>query len=69
MKQIVVVNKVELKDGKAYVDSDRLISVGKVRSAFIFPLILNLESVNRSINNPYGLRIKSVVEIKRKLKK
>lgn len=69
MKQIVVVNKVELKDGKAYVDSDRLISVGKVRSAFIFPLILNLESVNRSANNPYGLRIKSVVEIKRKLKK
>jgi len=69
MKQRVIVNSIELKEGKAYVDSDRLISVGKVRSAFIFPLIVSLESVSRTIGNPYGLRIKSVVEIKRKSKK
>ncbi len=69
MKQKIIVNTVELKDGKALVDSDRLISVGKVRSAFVFPLIVSLESISRSMENPYGLRIKSVNEIKRKKRK
>ena len=69
LKQKVIVNAVELKDGKAYVDSDRLISVGKVRSAFVFPLVVSLESVSRSMENPYGLRVKSVDEIKRKKRK
>ena len=57
MKQRIVVNQVaEVSDGFK-VDADRIISVGDVRSAFKFPLIVKLESKARSNSNPYGLLV------------
>jgi len=55
MKQRVLVNSV-VKIGDLYsVSADRLISVGTIRSAFIFPITLTIESVQRTSGNPYGL--------------
>lgn len=55
MTQRVIINAVtETPEGFA-VNADRLISVGEVRSAFRFPLLVKLESKSRSYSNPYGL--------------
>ncbi|MBI3535745.1 MAG: hypothetical protein HY072_09715 [Deltaproteobacteria bacterium] len=65
-KVIVKVIKIDGKiDGKTdgstvTVDTDRLISVGQIRSAFSFPLILNLATILRTEGNPYGLIITNV---------
>ena len=51
------------KDGEIHVNADRVIRVGEVRSAFKFPLIVKIESRNRTTGNPYGLvLVKTVVE-------
>ena len=64
MKQRVIVNDVKLKEGQAMIDTDRLISVGKIRSAFRFSLIAILESVPQTESNPYGLVLTSVEQSK-----
>lgn len=55
MAQKIIVNKVHETTEGFKVEADRLISVGDVRSAFRFPLLLKLESKSRSYSNPYGL--------------
>jgi len=55
MTQKIIVNSVKVKDGVGIVDTDRLISVGSVRSAFSFPLSITLSTVSRTEGNPYGL--------------
>lgn len=55
MRQRVLVNELARDGDKVSVQADRLISVGEVRSAFAFPLIVTLGSVPRSVSNPYGL--------------
>ena len=57
MSQKIIVNKVDEAPDGFKVDADRLISVGEVRSAFKFPLIVKLESKARSYSNPYGLLV------------
>ena len=57
MKQRIVVNQVTESSDGFKVDVDRIISVGDVRSAFKFPLIVKLESKARSYSNPYGLLV------------
>jgi hypothetical protein len=42
------------------VETDRLLSVAEVRSAFVFPLNLTLMPVERTEANPYGLRLEQV---------
>ncbi|MCX6117352.1 MAG: hypothetical protein NT027_07420 [Proteobacteria bacterium] len=49
----------ESKD-KISIDTDRVISVGDVRSAFRFPLTLRTIAVNRTAANPYGLILDQV---------
>lgn len=48
-------------DGLSFIiNSDRILAVGTVRSAFLFPLRVMLVSVDRTQANPYGLLIQSV---------
>ncbi len=54
-KQTLIVGDITVKDHEARVDSDRLIAVGDIRSAFRFPLRLQVFQVPRSETNPYGL--------------
>jgi hypothetical protein len=64
MTQKVIVNKVSVKKDSVNVDADRLVSVGAIRSAFIFPLSVTLTSVLRSELNPYGLLLSKVSQTK-----
>lgn len=65
MSQRVVVNAVKVEKDTFTIDADRIFSVGKVRSALSFPLVVELLSTGRTGSNPYGLilrRVKQVTE-------
>ena len=66
MTQKVIVNSVRIEGPKAKVDTDRLISVGKIRSAFAFPLVVEISKVSRTDTNPYGLILSRVVQANKK---
>lgn len=53
--QRIVVNSAKSDKGDFVVDADKVIGVGKVRSALPLPLKVELRSVSRSHINPYGL--------------
>lgn len=55
MSQRVVVNTVKLGANGATVDADRILSIGKIRSALPLPLSLKIMKTDRSDGNPYGL--------------
>jgi len=57
MGQKVIVNSVKVDGGSAIIDADRVISVGKIRSALPLPLTVSLTSIARSEGNPYGLMV------------
>lgn len=63
IKQRVVVNSMTRNQDVINVDSDRIISVGNVRSAFSFPLIVTLSTVKRSPANPYGLVVTKISQV------
>lgn len=60
IKQRVVTNGAILQGSEITVDSDRLMSVGQVRSALAFPLILEVSKMGRTMQNPYGLIVTRV---------
>jgi hypothetical protein len=64
-QKIIISNVSETPEGFK-VGADRLISVGDVRSAFRFPLLVKLESKPRSYSNPYGLLITTTKTIEDK---
>ncbi len=69
IKQKVIINSVaQTKEGFS-VSADRLISVGDVRSAFRFPLSVQIQTQNRSESNPYGLILISTQTFNDKAKK
>lgn len=68
MKQRLVVNTVAESGEGFKVDADRIISIGEVRSAFKFGLVVKLESKARSAANPYGLLIVSSKQTDDKIK-
>lgn len=56
MNSTILVNSVKrLGDGKFEVDADRVVSVGEIRSALRFPLVLDIGVYSRSAENPFGL--------------
>ena len=60
-RQVIMVNSTEFKDAESLVvDTDRLIATGEIRSAFRFPLLVQIAKVPRSESNPYGLIITDV---------
>lgn len=69
IKQKVVVNSVT-KQGDGYlVDADRVLSVGKIRSAFQMPMVVTIANATRTSGNPYGLVVLRVAPIKTEDKK
>jgi hypothetical protein len=61
MRQKILVNSVKIDGNQISIDSDRVISVGSVRSALSFPLTATIATVPRSESNPYGLMLVNVV--------
>ncbi len=64
MSQKIIINSIKINSDTIFVDADRLISVGPVRSVLIFPLTVKIASVDRSQTNPYGLKILKVAPSK-----
>ncbi len=60
MSQKLVVNSVIVNGQTIKVESDRIFSVGVVRSVLPFPLLLTLGTVPRTDGNPYGLSVLQV---------
>ena len=55
IKQRVILNSISKKDDVITADSDRILSVGSLRSAFPFLLTLQIQKQARTAANPYGL--------------
>lgn len=63
ISQRVLVNSIKA-DGDFYVvDTDRVLSSGKVRSALPLIVKVQLASVGRSVSNPFGLILKRVSQV------
>ena len=63
VKQKMILNTVTESADGFKVDSDRIISLGNIRSAFRIQFLIKLESKSRSLSNPYGLIIESIKDI------
>lgn len=68
IKQKIIVNSVTQTKNGFFINADRLISVGDIRSAFRFPLIVQIEPQKRTESNPYGLTFISTQIINEKVK-
>lgn len=55
MRQKIVVQEIEVSDKGTLVQADRLITLGKIRTALPFPLKVIVQTTRRSDANPYGL--------------
>ena len=55
IKQRLVVNTVKKQGDDYFVDADRILSVGQIRSAFQMPLTVSVAKNSRTSGNPYGL--------------
>lgn len=62
--QRVIVRSIKLENDRYFVEADRLISIGKVRTAVPLDLTVSISSKVRSVSNPYGLILTSVDQIK-----
>jgi len=69
MSQRVIVNSVKVGERSVTVDADRILSIGKIRSALPLPLILKLKTTDRSNGNPYGLILSDATLISTEEKK
>lgn len=69
MSQRVLVSEIKIQGTDIIVLTDRLISIGKVKS--VLPLILKvvIQQTSRSESNPYGLIISSITQIEDKEEK
>lgn len=69
IKQKVVVNTVTKQGDDYLVDADRILSVGKIRSAFQMPMTVTIAKATRTSGNPYGLVVLRIAPIKTEDKK
>ncbi len=65
MTQKIIINGVKINGATVTVDTDRLISVGNIRSALPFLLFAQIATVTRNESNPYGLVLNKVSVIKK----
>ncbi|MCM0604496.1 MAG: hypothetical protein KA715_00225 [Xanthomonadaceae bacterium] len=63
MSQTVLVRKIDIQGGEVKTETDRIISVGDVRSAFIFPITIQIAKIQRTETNPYGLQAIKFVQV------
>lgn len=71
LKQRQIFQKIVFQDVKhngkdVFVTADRLLSVGKIKSALTLNLKVTLQQSNRTESNPYGLILSSVSQIEEK---
>ena len=64
INQRVIVRSIRNERGRYFIDADRLISVGSVRTALPLNLVVDFSSKVRSLSNPYGLILTFVDQIK-----
>ena len=69
IKQFIVINDISVAEDSIIVQADRLLSVADVRSALMFPLKVEVKVTHRSRENPYGLLLTNVIQIKHEVKK
>ncbi len=69
MSQRVIVNSVKVGEKSVTVDADRILFIGKIRSALPLPLVLKLKTTDRSNGNPYGLILSDATLISTEEKK
>jgi predicted DNA-binding ribbon-helix-helix protein len=62
--QRMIVRSVRLEGDHFVIDADRLVAVGKARSAIPATLIAKISSKGRSMTNPYGLVLTSIEQPK-----
>lgn len=67
IEQRVIVRSIKFDQDKYFVEADRLIGIGKVRTAVPLDLTLNISSKVRSVSNPYGLILTMVDQVKEEL--
>jgi hypothetical protein len=67
--QRLIVRTVNLEGDHFVIESDRLVAVGKVRSAVPTTLIAKISSKGRSLTNPYGLVLTNIDQVKVEEKK
>jgi hypothetical protein len=66
--QSIVVNGIQKSKDGFVVDADRVVAISKLRSAFAFPIKVQILKVDRSQENPYGLvfiRVEKLKELPR----
>lgn len=64
ISQRLLVGGITIDKDKISVQADKLLSVGNIRSAFMFPLGVQVKRTNRSESNPYGLILAEVTPVK-----
>jgi hypothetical protein len=69
MDQKIIIHTTKVSGNDVEIDADRLIMVGNVRSAFRFPLKAKIASTQRSLDNPYGLKVVKVERVQTEEKK
>ncbi len=62
IKQKVLVNAFVFKEGEIIVQAERILYIENLISIFKFNLVVALGQVPRSVLNPYGLRLESVIQ-------
>lgn len=69
MNQRVLISEVKFDGKDIQVSTDRLVSIGKVKSALPLNLKVKVEQTNRTESNPYGLIVSSISQIEEKEEK
>jgi hypothetical protein len=66
MNQRVLISEIKFDGKDIQVFTDRLVSIGKIKSALTLNLKVKVEQTNRSESNPYGLIVSSISQIEEK---
>lgn len=69
IQQRILVQDIKSDGKEVLVTADRILSVGKVKSALAFNLKIVVQQSNRTESNPYGLILTSVSQIEEKEEK
>jgi len=64
ISQRILVGSVTTEKEKIKVEADKLLSVGNIRSAFLFPMTVQVRRTERTGINPYGLILSDVTPLK-----
>lgn len=64
MKQNILIEEISIKDNEALVQADRIIRLDEARSAAKMNLKIQFFTVPRTTENPYGLKITAIEDLK-----